>query len=218
MVLLAAGSGSRVGADTNKVLLPLGGRPVLAWSLQTIADLPYVERVLVVHRRDDRDEVRPLVGNTTVVEGGASRHASESNALHALATAIDAGEIDLVVMHDAARPLASAALFDAVVEAAASYGGAIPIREQAGLVRAAATTQPAPRLVAVQTPQAFRATELLAAYRQAAVDGFEGTDTAACVARYTDLAVRAVPADATNLKITFPEDVAIAERLLQIPD
>ncbi len=200
------------------MLLPLGDRPVLAWSLQTIAELPYVERVLVVHRRDDLEAVRALVGNATVVEGGASRHASEANALHELATAIDGGEIDLVVVHDSARPLAPAPLFDAVVEAAASYGGAIPVREQAGLVHVAATTESAQRLVAVQTPQAFRATELLAAYRQAAVDGFEGTDTAACVARYTDLVVRAVHADATNLKITFPEDVAIAERLLGIPD
>lgn len=217
-MLLAAGSGSRVGATTNKVLLALNGQPVIAWSLRTVADLPYVDRVLVVHRRADLDLVRPLTADATLVEGGASRHASEANALHQLAKPIDAGEIDVVVVHDCARPLASRALFDAVVSAAASYGGAIPVREQAGLVRADAATIAAGTLVAVQTPQAFRATELLAAYRQAELDGFEGTDTAACVAKYTDLVVRAVPADATNLKITFPEDVAIAERLLGIPD
>jgi 2-C-methyl-D-erythritol 4-phosphate cytidylyltransferase len=66
----------------------------------------------------------------------------------------------------------------------------------------------------VQTPQAFRARELLAAYRQAAVDGFVGTDTAACLERYTDLAVVGVPSSPTNLKITFPEDVTLAEALL----
>ena len=69
-------------------------------------------------------------------------------------------------------------------------------------------------LMAVQTPQAFRAPELLAAYRRAAADDFTGTDTAACLERYTDLPVAAVASDRRNLKITFPEDVTIAERLL----
>jgi 2-C-methyl-D-erythritol 4-phosphate cytidylyltransferase len=66
----------------------------------------------------------------------------------------------------------------------------------------------------VQTPQAFRAGPLLEAYARAGDDGFTGSDTAACVAAYTDMPVVAVPAPATNLKITFPEDVALAERLL----
>jgi 2-C-methyl-D-erythritol 4-phosphate cytidylyltransferase len=66
----------------------------------------------------------------------------------------------------------------------------------------------------VQTPQAFRAVPLLDAYRCAEADGFTGTDTAACVATYTDLPVCAVPGRATNLKVTFAEDLALAERLL----
>lgn len=220
VVLLAAGSGSRVGAATNKVLLPLGDRPVLAWSLRTVADLPYVVRVVVVHRPDDVAEVRALAPTAELVEGGASRHASEWNALQLLAQAIDAGDIDLVVVHDSARPLAPAGLYDAVVEAATEYGGAIPVREQAGLLHVSASSASSAdptRLVAVQTPQAFRAPELLAAYRGAAAEGFEGTDTAASAAAYTDLVVRGVPTSATNLKITFPEDVAIAERLLSRP-
>ncbi len=65
----------------------------------------------------------------------------------------------------------------------------------------------------MQTPQAFRAPELLVAYRRAAEDGFEGTDTAACLERYADLSIAAVPSSPLNLKITFPEDVALADRL-----
>jgi 2-C-methyl-D-erythritol 4-phosphate cytidylyltransferase len=68
-------------------------------------------------------------------------------------------------------------------------------------------------LVGVQTPQAFRAAELLGAYRQADAEGFVGTDTAACLERYTDLAVHGVPSTAANLKVTFPEDLELAERL-----
>ena len=68
-------------------------------------------------------------------------------------------------------------------------------------------------LVAVQTPQAFRAPELLASYRAAADDGFEGTDTAACVTAYADVPVAAVPSTSLNLKVTFPEDVALAAEL-----
>jgi 2-C-methyl-D-erythritol 4-phosphate cytidylyltransferase len=69
------------------------------------------------------------------------------------------------------------------------------------------------RVGGVQTPQAFRAHDVLAAYRAASDDGFEGTDTSACVAAYRDVAVAAVPGSPLNLKVTFPEDVALAEEL-----
>jgi 2-C-methyl-D-erythritol 4-phosphate cytidylyltransferase len=213
-VLLAAGSGSRVGAEVNKVLLPLAGRPVLAWSVRTVAALAYVDRVVVVHRREDAAEVAALAGDARLVAGGPTRHASEWNALAALAADIDAGEVDVVAIHDTARPLAGADLFDAVVAAAWEHGGAIPVRTQPGLVAATPGTPRAAALVAVQTPQAFRAADLLAAYRAADRDGFEGTDTAACVERYTALTVWGVPGPAGNLKITFADDVDLAERLL----
>ena len=70
------------------------------------------------------------------------------------------------------------------------------------------------RLVGVQTPQAFRAADLLAAYRAAEADGFTGTDTASCVERYADLTIAAVPSSPANLKITFPHDLELAERLV----
>ncbi len=218
VVLLAAGSGSRVGAEVNKVLLPLLGRPVLTWSLQAVAGLRYVEQVAVVHRPEDAREVAPLVANWSrgarLVQGGPTRHASEWNALRGLAAAIDAGDLDVVAIHDTARPLAGRDLYDAVVGAAVEHGAAIPVRHLPGLLTVDPGAGPTGALVAVQTPQAFRGADLLAAYRAADADGFEGTDTAACVERYTDLEIQAVPSPATNLKITFPEDVALAERLL----
>ena len=89
------------------------------------------------------------------------------------------------------------------------------MRPQRWLVpREASPTTPG-ELVGVQTPQAFRAAPLLAAYRAADRDGFVGTDTASCVEAYTDLEIRCVPSPATNVKITYPHDVALAERLLR---
>ena len=99
-----------------------------------------------------------------------------------------------------------------MVAAAREVGGAIPVVPVTHLLHADLTVV-TEEVGAVQTPQAFRAPELLQAYRAAATDGFEGTDTAACVAAYADLAVAAVPGSPLNLKVTFPEDVALAVEL-----
>jgi len=128
------------------------------------------------------------------------------------------GEIDVVVIHDAARPLASAELFADVVDAAARHGCALPATEQGQLVRLDPDQTLPGRVVAVQTPQAFAAGSLLAAYRQADAEGFTGTDTASCVERYTDEQVHWVEGGAGNIKITFPDDLAVAERLLAGPE
>lgn len=212
VVILAAGSGSRSGAAVNKVLLPLADRPVLAWSVRDAQHTPDVRRVVVVFRPGEQESVAdalaPHLGADDVwlVAGGESRHDSEWQALRALAGDIDAGRISVVAIHDGARPLAGPDLFAATL-AAAQEGGAIPVvplppvLDAAGQVRGAG-------LAAVQTPQAFAAGPLLAAYTQAAADGFTGTDTAACLERYApELPIRAVTGAATNLKVTYPEDV-----------
>jgi 2-C-methyl-D-erythritol 4-phosphate cytidylyltransferase len=217
VVILAAGSGSRVGAATNKVLLPLGDLPVLAWSVRDALGLEDVRRVLVVVRPGERDAVAaalaPHLGDAEigVVEGGSTRHGSEWNALRVLAQEVEAGQVDVIAIHDGARPLAGKDLFSATIDAARSRGGAIPAVALRGLL--ARDGRALPELDGVQTPQAFRARELLAAYSEADADGFDGTDTAACWARYTDLPVVAVPSTPRNVKITFPEDLELADRL-----
>ena len=218
VVILAAGSGSRVGAGVNKVLLPLGDVPVLTWSVRAALAVGDLARVVVVVRPGEEeavaDAVVPHLGDreVRVVTGGESRHASEWSALRALAADIAGGEVDVVAIHDGARPLAGTALFEQTIAAARVHGGAIPVVPLTGLVTADGRPVPG-ALAGVQTPQAFRAAELLAAYRRAADDGFEGTDTAACLERYADLTVAAVPSSPLNLKITFPEDVDLADRL-----
>lgn len=222
VVLLAAGEGRRVGTDTNKVLLPLAGLPVFGWSLKAIQTLEYVDQVILVIREQDRDLIERTLGehfpglDVTLVPGGTTRHGSEWNALNTLRSLIERGEIDVVAIHDAARPLAGADLFAQVIKTAAQQGGAIPTHEQRALLprdRSAALAKGI-RLVGVQTPQAFRAGPMLDAYGQADRDEFVGTDTASCIERYIRTEIHCVPSDASNPKITFAEDVALAEHLM----
>ena len=229
LVLLAAGSGRRSGHTTNKVLLPLAGTPVVAWSLRWARDLDGLARILLVIREADRDAVSraladvPDLPDMEVVVGGEARQDSEWHALQALTPDIVAGRVEVVAIHDAARPLAGHALLRAVVDAAAQEGGAVPARPQPALVQRnpadsgadSGAGAPLGSVVTVQTPQAFRAGPLLAAYRQAQADRFQATDTAGCVQRYTDLPVRCVAGDARNVKITFPGDLRLAECLLR---
>lgn len=228
VVVLAAGSGTRVGGAVNKVLLPLGGMPVLAWSLTDAFALGDVRRVVVVVRPVEEDAVSaalaPHLGDHEVllVPGGVQRHASEWAAMQTLAPEIATGAIDVVAIHDGARPLAGRELFAAVLAAASEHGGAVPVVPLTGVVPRTLSDgsanphvwlpEPA-TMVTVQTPQAFRAADLLAAYEQAERDGFEGTDTAACFERYADLPIAAVTSTSRNLKVTFPEDVGLAEAL-----
>ena len=136
VVVLAGGSGLRVGGDRNKAYLPLGDHTAVGLSLQAMerATAPWLCRLILVIRNDDGelarqtldDELpRPLVP-VELVTGGSTRHGSEERALRHLADAVAAAEIDLVLIHDAARPFGSPALVGALVRAAAKYGGAVP--------------------------------------------------------------------------------------------
>lgn len=223
-VVLAAGMGTRVGADGNKAYLPLAGRSMVSWSVEAVASSPDVARTVLVFRRGERDlAARTLAAElpgTTVelVEGGDTRHGSEENVLRHLAPDIEAGTVDVVLIHDAARPLAGTAMMDTALGTARSFGGAIPVLPVSDVVRVDAAERISPAdgtLVRVQTPQAFRALPLLTAYRLAAGGEFAGTDTASCVQSFTDVDVRVFPGAATNLKVTFAPDVQLAQRLLQ---
>ncbi|MFN8075450.1 MAG: 2-C-methyl-D-erythritol 4-phosphate cytidylyltransferase [Kineosporiaceae bacterium] len=224
-VILAGGSGSRVGAATNKVYLPLAGAPVLAWSVRHAAACPLVSRIVLAVRPADRPEAAAALAAcgrldvpVTVVDGGATRHGSEQQAMRALAADIAAGALDVVAVHDGARPLAGPGLIAAVLGAARAHAAAVPAVPSLDTVDAAVLTGAAPSadpgaqppLVAVQTPQAFHAAALLEAFRRAAADGFEGTDTASIWERYGPSPVHTVASSRLNLKITYPGDLDVA--------
>ena len=131
-VVLAAGMGTRVGADGNKAYLRVAGRSMVSWSLDTLTRVPGVTRTVLVFRRGEhelaRDTVNRELPSATVefVEGGDSRHASEFNVLRHLAADIESGSIDVVLIHDAARPVAGPDMFLTALSTAREFGGAIP--------------------------------------------------------------------------------------------
>jgi 2-C-methyl-D-erythritol 4-phosphate cytidylyltransferase len=220
-VVLAAGLGTRVGADGNKAYRKLAGRSMVSWSVDAVARTPGIDRTVLVFRRGERElvartleaEVRAAV---ELVEGGDSRHASEWNVLRYLATDVESGAVDVVLIHDAARPLAGPDMMSTAISTAREFGGAIPaVRAHDVVSVTPAGITSGGTLVRVQTPQAFRARPLLDAYRLAQAEEFEGTDTSSCLERFTDVEVRTFPGTSTNLKVTFPQDVLVAARLLQ---
>ncbi|MGW4484495.1 IspD/TarI family cytidylyltransferase [Amycolatopsis sp. NPDC004368] len=220
-VVLASGAGTRVGAALNKVYLPMAGRRVVAWSLAAFAAVAEIGVLVLVIREQDAALAEEVLaahpGAVEVVTGGATRQGSELNALRHLAPRITAGGIDAVLIHDAARPLATPALIEDVLAQTRHHGGAVPGLAADDVVAMAADgsiAAPVPGAIRVQTPQGFRAGPLLAAYEQAEAEGFLGTDTASCMERFSALPVRWVPGSAENLKITYPHDLAVAERLL----
>jgi 2-C-methyl-D-erythritol 4-phosphate cytidylyltransferase len=224
-VVLAGGSGTRTGAAINKAYLPLAGRRLVAWSIATLRSVPDIGVLLLVIRPEDAALAQDVLANelagldVEVVPGGVNRQGSELAALRHLAGRIEAGEIDVVLIHDAARPLASASLVTAVVRAARAHGGAIPGLPSEELVSVTADGElsadlPAGSLVAVQTPQGFRSSVVLEAYERAAREGFVGTDTASCVERFSPVEVHWVMGEPSNFKITYPEDIGIAEHVL----
>ncbi|MDN5859662.1 MAG: 2-C-methyl-D-erythritol 4-phosphate cytidylyltransferase [Pseudonocardia sp.] len=219
-LVLAGGSGTRVGAAGNKAYLPLGGRPMIAWSVATFTAVAGIATVVLVVRDGEQEQARTAVGDgPVIVAGGANRQDSELAALRCLAPAVRAGEIDVVLIHDGARPLAGPDLVSVVLRAARADGGAVPGLARHDLAVAGpgdTLAGPADGLVAVQTPQGFRARPLLEAYEAAAADGFAGTDTAACMSRYAPhVPIRWVPGEARNIKVTYAHDLSVAESLLR---
>jgi 2-C-methyl-D-erythritol 4-phosphate cytidylyltransferase len=219
-VVLAGGSGTRFGAAVSKVYVELGDRPVLAHSLSTLDASQVVDHIVVVIRAEDRQAYGTAVDGCptdkvrAVVDGGETRQGSEWAGITAVRdVAPDSG---LVVLHDAARPFVTSALIADLVGTARTTGaGALPGRpvegDLAGLDGAAAEVDD---LVAVQTPQVFALSDLLEVYPKAIADGFDGVDTSATIRAYLPGAVRYVPSDDRNLKLTHPADLARAEALL----
>jgi 2-C-methyl-D-erythritol 4-phosphate cytidylyltransferase len=202
-IVLAGGSGSRVQRDVNKVYLPIGDRDMLEYSLETMDRSPRMSQVALVVREDDEARAEMLIAETMpsklshVVVGGASRHLSEIAGLRAFQSDIEDGTIDIVAIHDGARPFMTLELLNTLIDTAVECGGAIPgLPIEEPLYRTSpegVTMLPPSSLRRVQTPQVFHALPLLHAYEASLEAGFEGVDTAETVERFTDLEVRIVP-------------------------
>lgn len=206
MIIVGAGASTRFGRD--KLLTPVAGLPLVAHSVKAIR--PTVDRCVLVHREGQHQRLASLRLGVELVTGGATRTESERAGLDALDD-----DYDLIGIHDAARPLVSVELIEALFEAAGEHGGAIPVITPEGLIVDRKTLKPLDSIGAAQTPQVFKSSPLREAFELAAEDGFEGHDTAEVVQRHTACPIAAVQGDTANLKVTYPEDTALVEELLR---
>ncbi|WP_303816433.1 2-C-methyl-D-erythritol 4-phosphate cytidylyltransferase [Selenomonas ruminantium] len=221
VIFPAAGQGKRMQAGINKVLLTLGGEPILTRTLKTFSAVEEVGELIVVVAADEVTAVERQLQKVAglkpfqVVAGGSERQYSIYNGLQRVADTAD-----VVLVHDAARPLVTVKTIQAVIDSARAKGGAIAavpakntikVVDKDGLVE---STPPRSTLWEVQTPQGFRKDILLKANEQALQDNFLGTDDASLVERI-GVPVAVVKSDYRNIKVTTPEDLLIAEAFLQ---
>jgi 2-C-methyl-D-erythritol 4-phosphate cytidylyltransferase len=218
-ILVAAGRGERMGAGRPKAFLSLGGQTLLERSARALGAAPSVSGVVAVVPPETIEEASGLVEGLAkpcqVVAGGARRQDSVQAGLAALPT----GFAGLVLVHDAARPLVSVEVVEAVVRGAREHGAAIPVVPVADTIKEVGdgrvlSTVDRERLAAAQTPQGFRLDVLSRAYTSAFADGVTVTDESMAVERL-GLPVACVPGAPRNRKLTTAEDMAWAERVLQ---
>ncbi len=224
-ILPAAGLGTRMAGPQPKQFVALNGLPILIHSLRAFAAVPRVTAIYVAVRSTEKERVEAQVAEyglaerVRVVEGGDNRQESVSHALAALAAEAD----DIVLVHDAVRPLIDAATIDRTIDAVVEFGAAIvglpavdTIKQVERTAHGALITATIPRefIVLAQTPQGFRYGLLKQAFEEAMADGFIGTDEASVVER-AGLPVAVVHGSQVNLKITQPGDLELAEFYLR---
>jgi 2-C-methyl-D-erythritol 4-phosphate cytidylyltransferase len=235
-VVLGGGVGQRLGAGMPKQLLTLGGQTLIERCVAAFEAAPGVDEILVVMARGYTGQVRELVAGyrkvTAVIEGGATRPESTRAALAAVAGGSDpadgaggavlAGGADCgVLLHDAARPLVDQRIIAdcvAALEVHDAAGVAVPASDTMVLTENGVmhSVPPRERLFRCQTPQCFRLSVIARAHELAAADPeFAPTDDCGVVLRYLPgTAVHIVPGSERNLKVTYPQDLAVAEVVL----
>jgi 2-C-methyl-D-erythritol 4-phosphate cytidylyltransferase len=218
-IVVAAGSGLRLGAGAPKAFVPFGGSTLLGATLRTIGAAPSIGEVVITVPAGMEARARHEVGAAgleipvKIVAGGAERQDSVRIAL-----ALTSAEAELIVVHDAARPLASVAMFEACLERAAAIGAAIVAIPVADTLKRVAqdheicATLPRAGLWQAQTPQAFRRRLIIDAHARATQAGISATDDSDLIEQ-TGARVAVVPGSSTNLKITTAEDLRLAEAL-----
>ena len=220
VVIPAAGQGRRMQTHHNKIFLMLAGEPILVQTLRQFAEVADVGECIVVVAKGEEQETQELLQSATrrhalppchVVTGGDERQDSVWNGLQAVSA-----DADIVLVHDAARPLVTPAIIGRVIRAARRTGGAIAAVPAKDTIKVAgddgnvASTPDRSTLWAVQTPQGFQKDVLVRANQQAIADGFRGTDDASLV-EHIGAPVELSLGSYENIKITTPGDLIIAE-------
>ncbi|WP_207713022.1 2-C-methyl-D-erythritol 4-phosphate cytidylyltransferase [Desulfofundulus sp. TPOSR] len=222
-VVVAAGRSVRMGQGVNKQFLPLSGLPVLARSLRVFEEAVPVKGYVLVVAEGEVDRASRLACQEwgcrkllAVVSGGERRQDSVRKGLEALPA-----EAEIVLVHDGARPLVGVEELVAVASEAARWGAAtlaVPVKDtvkEAGTDGFVVRTLPREVLWLTQTPQGFKCSLLREAHRRAEAEKISATDDASLVEALGHR-VKLVPGSYRNIKITTPEDLAVAEALLEI--
>ncbi len=221
-IVVAAGKSERMGPDIDKAFLSLGTRPVVAYSLMAFEKCPDVDSVVLVVRKDKLEAARAMVQMfgcakvKRVVAGGIRRQDSVLNGLEHVP--LDA---KIVVVHDGARPCVTSELITEVVNSAKRFGSGVAACKITDTIKeigrglTIAKTVDRTKLWAVQTPQAFRRDLLAKAFEVVKRKRMVVTDESSAVELVCD-DVRLVAAPWTNIKITTPNDLVTARRLLNL--
>lgn len=215
VIVVAAGRGTRMGTVESKQYLMLDGKPIFIHTLEVFHRHPLISQIVLVTGEQDVDRCRSWIAEygmaeqIQVIPGGAERQHSVRQGLLSLST-------PWVLVHDGVRPFVTREQITACCEAARTYGAAVlavPVKDTIKLADEqgwVAATLDRRSLWAIQTPQAFRRADLLAAHERATEDEFVGTDDAMLVERLS-ISVKLVEGAYDNIKITTPEDLGYAE-------
>ncbi len=221
LLIPAAGSGRRMGSHRNKLLLELWGQPVIAWTLLAAEQSAAVEWLGIIGQPSDWPDFTAILAGlkltkpVQLIAGGATRQESVERGLQGLPAAAER-----VLIHDGARCLATPDLFDRCATALLTCSGliaAIPVKDTIKVVNddgVVTSTPDRSRLWAAQTPQGFSVPLLQQCHAKGRQNGWVVTDDAALFEQ-CNLPVTIVPGEETNLKVTTPEDLAIAELILR---
>lgn len=220
--ILAGGRGERLGAGIPKQFLLLAGREILAHAVECFIAHPAVDGVMVVIHPDHIERVRAMAREyrwakiVAVLPGGATR---QQSAAEAVAAAVEG---ERILIHDAARPLVGRAIIDGVLQALETHEAAVPVCAvndtvlRAGPQRTVQAVVDRSALFRAQTPQGFRLEIIREAHRRAAAEGFhQASDDCGLVVRYGLGRVAMVPGAESNLKVTWPDDLPLAEHWLK---
>lgn len=221
-VIPAAGQGKRMKGDRNKQFMLLKGAPIIAHTLKVFQQSPIVGEIILVCGAGEKEyylnEIIPIYGITkpvSVVTGGQQRQDSVYRGLEAVSD-----DIRYVLIHDGARPFVTPELIHALAAEVKTSGAVVPGVPVKDTIKRTdfdsfiTDTPPRDGLWHVQTPQTFDLQLILKAYCQAFKSGFYGTDDSSLVERL-GAAVKIIPGSYENIKITTPDDLIVAEALLE---
>lgn len=220
-IIVAAGKGSRMGLGYNKVLAPLCGKPVIEWTIMGFVSSGLIDKLVVVINAEDELRMRDICRlyedriDLSIVYGGMERQDSVYNGLKRLGN-----NVDIVLIHDGARPFIDKELISRSIENTLKYGAAcagMPVKETIKIVdedKNILNTPERSTIWVAQTPQSFRMDIILKAYEEAYVRGIKGTDDAG-LAEAVGYMVRMFEGSYRNIKLTSPEELLLAEQLLK---